>query len=396
MANAPTAPHYNIFDPSIRADPYRAYRALREEALVLQNPMLGMWMANGYDEVQHVLRDHVHLSSEWIGLGQLGDVLQAPTMLFSDPPTHERLRQVVAPMFTTRAVSTMADRITIVGAGLLDEFRLGEPFDVVGQLAYPLPVIVIAEMLGVPPADRDQFKEWSDAVIGFNGMADPENTERNRPVVEALVEYLRAQIVFRTAHPGDDLISRLVAANESGTVSEAELLAACVLLLVAGNETTTNLLANMVLAFTRNPEQYGILRDDRSLIANAVEEALRFDPPVQAVPRLATSEVEIDGVRIPAGHMVFAMNAGANRDPAVFENPDVFDIRRANASKNLSFGFGIHHCIGASLARLEARIVLEQLVDRFEGFALADPSGELSYGPNFFLRGLTDLKVVAR
>lgn len=396
MYKALTAPNYNIFDPAIRADPYGVYGALREEALVFQNPMLGMWMANGYDEVQQVLRDHAHLSSEWIGLGQLGDVLQAPTMLFSDPPVHERLRQVVAPMFTTRAVSTMADRITLVTEELLSDLRLGEPFDIVGQLAYPLPVIVIAEMLGVPPGDRDQFKEWSDTVIGFNGMADPENTERNRSVVEDLIAYLRAQIVFRTEHPGDDLISRLIAANESGTVSEAELLAACVLLLVAGNETTTNLLANMVLAFTRFPEQYEILSADRSLIANAVEEALRFDPPVQAVPRLATSEIEIGGVFIPAGHMVFAMNAGANRDPGVFENPDVFDIRRANASRNLSFGFGIHHCIGASLARLEARIMLELLLDRVEVFTLADPSADLGYGPNFFLRGLTDLKVIAR
>ncbi len=396
MPNALTTPNYNIFDPAIRADPYGVYGALREEAMVFQNPMLGMWMANGYDEVQQVLRDHAHLSSEWIGLGQLGEVLQAPTMLFSDPPTHERLRQVVAPMFTTRAVSTMTERIRLVTEELLGELRLAEPFDIVAQLAYPLPVIVIAEMLGVPPDDRDQFKEWSDAVIGFNGMADPENTERNRSVVEELIAYLRAQIVFRTEHPGDDLISRLIEANESGTVSEAELLAACVLLLVAGNETTTNLLANMVLAFTRFPEQYAILRGDRSLIANAVEEALRFDPPVQAVPRLATSEIEIGGVHIPAGHMVFAMNAGANRDPGVFENPDVFDIRRANASRNLSFGFGIHHCIGASLARLEARIMLELLLDRVESFTLAEPSADLGYGPNFFLRGLTDLKVVAR
>lgn len=391
-----TGTQYNIFDPAARANPYGIYAALREEAPVLQNPMLGMWMANGYDDVQQVLRDYAHLSSEWIGLGELGEVLKAPTMLFSDPPTHERLRQVVAPMFTTRAVSAMSERITAVTSGLLDELRLGEPFDIVGELAYPLPVIVIAEMLGVPPGDRDRFKEWSDAVIGFNGMADPESTARNRLEVEALVAYLQEQIAYRTKHPGDDLISRLIAANESGTVSEAELLAACVLLLIAGNETTTNLLANMVLAFTRFPEQYRLVREDPSLIPNAVEEALRFDPPVQAVPRLAIKEVTIHDVVIPEGHMVFAMNAGANRDPSVFENPNVFDVTRENASKHLSFGFGIHSCIGASLARIEARIMLELLVGRVESFSLADPDEDLSYGPNFFLRGLTDLKVVAR
>lgn len=391
-----TVSHYNIFDPAVRANPYGVYASLREEGAVFQNPMLGMWMANGYDDVQQVLRDYAHLSSEWIGLGELGEVLKAPTMLFSDPPTHERLRQVVAPMFTTRAVSAMSERITVVTSELLDGLRLGEPFDIVGELAYPLPVIVIAEMLGVPPGDRDRFKEWSDAVIGFNGMADPESTARNRLEVEALVYYLQEQIAYRTKHPGDDLISRLIAANESGTVSEAELLAACVLLLVAGNETTTNLLANMVLAFTRFPAQYRLVRENPSLIPNAVEEALRFDPPVQAVPRLAVKEVTIHGVVIPEGHMVFAMNAGANRDPSVFENPNVFDIARENASKHLSFGFGIHSCIGASLARIEARIMLELLVERVESFSLAAPDEDLQYGPNFFLRGLTDLKVVAR
>jgi cytochrome P450 len=385
---------YNIFDPSIRPDPYPVYRRLRDEHRVLANPVLGFWMVTGYEETVAALREPGVFSSGQIGIDPIRDVLRAPTMLFTDPPDHERLRSVVARAFSPKSVKDLAPRVREITDELLEPLASGSGYDAVADLAYPLPVIVIAEMLGVPAEDRDMFKRWSDAVIGFNALGDPEAQARAQRECQELYDYFSAVIAERRKRPGDDLVSRLVLANEDGTVTDDELLASCVLLLVAGNETTTNLISNALLALARHPDQWRRVVDDRSLIPNAVEEILRFDAPVQSSLRVTTEETSLGRATIPAGTMVLVMMAAANRDPGQFPDPDRFDVGRANAGRNIAFGHGIHHCIGAALARLEGRVVLERLAALAPKFALAAPGQPLEYGPSFFLRGPTELRLV--
>ncbi len=383
---------YNLFDPALKPNPYPFYQRLREEGRVLQNPLLGFWMVTGYEEVLSVLRDPENCSSALFGAEVASSFLPAPTMLFSDPPDHERLRDVVAKAFSPRTVRSMEHRTREITEELLAPLDRAEVFDVVEGLAYPLPVIVIAEMLGVPPEDRDDFKRWSDAVVGFSSFGEEEQGKAEVEVQE-LSAYFAETIERRRREPGDDLVSQLVAANTDGAMSDEELLAACMLLLVAGNETTTNLISNSVLALGRYPDQRELLIGDPSLLQNAVEEVLRFDGPVQATPRSVLHPIECGGVEIPEGSMVLAMVAAADRDPAVFPDPDVFNIERPNAGRHVAFGYGIHHCIGSPLARLEGRIATEVLLRKAPNYRLLDDETPLEYGPNYFLRGLLQLRI---
>jgi cytochrome P450 len=383
--------NYNIFDPAIRENPYGMYREIQQQGAVMRNPELGIWMVSTYQEALEALKRPDILSSASIGLDPIRRWLRAPTMLFSDPPEHERLRGVVAKAFSPAAIKALEYRVRDVSRELFDTISGNEAIDVVAQLAYPLPVIMIAELLGIPPGDRKDFKRWSDAVVAFSGLGDPAAMEHLSEPVEELLSYLTNQLVERNVRPRNDLITQVAQAKAKGVLSEEEALASCVLLLVAGNETTTNLLSNTFLAFTLNPGEFTALRSDRSLLSNAVEEILRFDPPVQAIPRFASGDVTLGGTTIPDESMVLILNAAANRDPATFVDPDNFRVARPNAGRHLGFGFGTHHCIGATLARIEGRVVLDMMVDQFTGFELVDDC--LEYGPNFFLRGLSRLRL---
>jgi cytochrome P450 len=386
---------YNPFDPSMLADPYPHYaRLVTGPPRFLANG-LPIVMVARYRDVVTVLRDHANFSSSIprnmipSGADPFGG---APTMPFSDPPVHSRLRRMVARDFSPRRIAAMESHIAEVTRDLLDANARGRTFDLMSAFADQLPVVIIAEMLGVPTQDRERFRTWSD-IIASNSVTTPGMPAAPIVVeaVAALREYFTDAIVRRRSGRGGDLISALVAAHEDAeALSTDELIAFVVLLLIAGNETTTNLIGNGLLALARNPHQYERLRMDRTLIRSAVEEMLRYDSPVQTLMRFATRDIEIGGTAIAAGNVVATMFGAANRDPAQFPDPDRFDVGRT-PNDHVAFGEGIHFCLGAPLARLEARIAIEAIVDRFATVALAEPYAELAYRGSFITRGLKRL-----
>jgi len=383
---------YNPFDPSFHADPYPHYRNLLAgppRRLALRVPVV---LVARYADVVAVTRDHATFSSAMPpfmfsrGPDPFGGAL---TMPFSDPPVHTRLRRMVARDFSPRRIALLAPRIVEVTQQLLEASGPGGRFEAMSALANQLPVVIIAEMLGVPSEHRERFRRWSDAVAS-NGMGRNRDESAERGVAE-LREYLAEEIERRQFERGDDLISALVAARDDDEkLSSDELLAFVVLLLVAGNETTTNLIGNGLLALARNPDQYQRLRRDPALIPSAIEEMLRYDSPVQMLLRFAQRDTEVGGTRIEAGAVVAVIFGAANRDPASFSEPERFDVAR-EPNDHLAFGDGIHFCIGAPLARLEARIAFEAMVERFGTIALAEPSVPLSYRGSFVTRGLREL-----
>jgi cytochrome P450 len=286
-----------------------------------------------------------------------------PSMIGTDPPEHTRLRSLVSQAFTPRIIRRLEPRLVEVAHELLAEATRNGNVDLVEALAYPLPVIAIAEIIGIPAEDRALFKVWSDAAVenlGSGLLVPPsdEQIEKQRDVIQQMRAYFRPLAEQRRVEPRDDLLSGLVAAEEEGSKLEFnELLQMLILLLVAGNETTTTLIGSAVLALLDNPEQLERLRADRALLPTAVEEVMRFGSPVQLDPRRATRDLEIDGVKIAADQIVISWLGSANRDEAVFDAPEVFDIGRKD-NRHLGFGFGQHFCLGANLARLEARVAL--------------------------------------
>jgi cytochrome P450 len=301
----------------------------------------------------------------------------------------------VARAFTPKSIAALEPRARAVTEELFDSIRADEPFDVIDRVAYPLPVVMIAEMLGVPAEDRARFKRWSDDLVTMNDfVAAPEVLEQAERSIVELREYFLEQINRRRREPSDDLVGRLVAANEGGTLSMEELVAQCVLLLVAGNETTTRLIGNAVNTLARHPDQQERLVDDPSLIANAVEEVLRFDGVVHATIRFATSDATVGDHAVAPGTANLVVLAAAHRDPHHFADPDVFDVGRPNAAQNIGLGSGIHYCLGAALARLETRVALESLLRRAPAYRLARPDEDLTY-TSFFLRGPEHLEVLA-
>lgn len=398
---------FNPFDPRLRSDPYAVYRELRQEEPIFWSEAMQLWLLTRYDDCLAVLRDHARFSSERTRatnpfVQQLeefrrasGPLGRTPTMLSLDPPAHTRMRNLVNKAFTPRVVERSRPRIQAIAEALLDNLPDGREMDVVRDLAVPLPMIVIAEVLGVPAADREQFKAWSaDIANTLGGPFQPlEVLERARTAANQLADYFQGQIALRRRAPRDDLLSALIAAEEQGELlSEDELLATCILLLVAGNETTTNLIGNGMLALIENPDQRRLLQEDPSLIPAAVEEMLRYDPPAQITSRIVLTETEFRGHRFQPGQVVLAVLAAANRDPEQFPKPDCFDIRRAN-NRHLSFGYGIHYCLGAPLALAEAQVAFATLLRRLPEPELA---GEPRRGASFILRGLESLPVRSR
>jgi len=389
---------FNIASPELRPNPYPAYAELLRRGPVLENPLYGVWMILGHAEVDAALNAPDLYSSVFDG-DPITSFLRQQTMLSTDPPDHERLRRVVAAAFTPRSIQSLEGRIAEIADELVAAMLAAGEADVVSGLAAPLPVIIIAELLGVPPSDRADFKRWSQGIAGIaavNQVADPAAREEGQRSAESLLRYLGDVIVERRRSPRQDLISRMVEANADGSLTDQELISSCVLLLVAGNETTTNLIGNAALALGRHPDERRRLLADPSLARNAIEEILRFDPPVQSTLRRTTRDAALGGVTIPADVRLMVLVAAANRDPRAFEDPDRLDLARTSAKQHLSFGSGIHFCIGAALARLEGRIALSSLLKAAPDYALAGPEAGTEYGPSFILRGLSRLHVAMR
>ena len=395
---------WNPFSPETHANPYPVYKQMREQEPMYWSELLEGRILTRYDDVVAVLK-HPRMSADrrrarnrfvqqaMEAQAAAGPLAQANTMLSSDPPEHTRLRGLVSKAFTPRVVENMRPRIQQIVDGLLDGVQDKGNMDLIWDLAYPLPVIVIAEMLGVEPEKRDTFKRWSDDIVATLGgpLATPEVQERGRQSSMEMAEYFKVVIAQRRKDPREDLLSLMIAAEEEGKVlSEEELLATCILLLAAGNETTTNLIGNGMLALLRNPGQLAMLRNDPSLVDSAVEEFLRYDGPVQATGRVALEDVEIAGTVIEEGQIAMCLLAAANHDPAVFENPDALDITRQD-NKHVAFGYGIHFCLGAPLARAEGQIAFRSLMERLPAPRLA--ADDVEWGGTFILRGLKNLPI---
>ncbi len=391
------AVNLNFFDPAVIADPIPHYDELRALGSVVRNDLFGAWMVAGHHHALEVLKNPAMFSS--VGIAQMAtDRVNAfggaPTMLFADPPDHERLRGVVQQAFTPRAIAQLEPRVREIVDELLGPVHEGESLDIMERLAYPLPVIVIAEMLGVPAADRPLFKEWSDALVnGMSETAGMDDQSRSRDAGEELRAYFGREIAARRITPQEDLVTRMVHANEvEGTLSDAELLASCVLLLVAGNETTTKFIGNMALYLAEHPEVRARLAADFTKAPRAFEEMVRLVGPVQATVRVARGDTQIGNTPVAAGEMVFVMLAAANRDPSVFVDPTRADLDRW-PNPHLGFGHGIHFCIGATTARLESRIAFERLLQIAPDYEIEVGHEALHYAPSFFLRGLERLPV---
>ena len=394
------------FDPrrkDVRQDPYPLYRALRETSPVHRTRLAAGWIVTRYDDVLAGLHngalssDQRH-SARWprmrkmqLQAGRTQEQLDNPTMLTSDAPRHTRLRGLVSKAFTPRAIAGIEPRIREIARDLLDEVGDASQLDVMAALAVPLPVIVIAELLGVPASDRAKFKAWSGDALRGSGAPSLEELKVGLEAAGALTDYFRSIIEQRGDERPDDLLSGLLDAEEEGErLTMDELLGTCILLLVAGNETTTNLIGNGLLALLSHRDQLELLRADPSLLPGAVEEFLRYDPPVQFTARIATRDLEFGDVAMKKGQLVGLMLAAANRDPARFADPDRLDIARAD-NPHLGFGHGMHFCLGSSLARLEARVAFESMLERFPAMKLVNE--QPAWYDSFGFRGLAELPV---
>ncbi|MEX1253455.1 MAG: cytochrome P450 [Dehalococcoidia bacterium] len=396
---------FNPFDPAFRIDPYPTYRRLREEDPVHETPF-GAYVLSRYADCVAVLRDarsssdatnsleHQQFVAEHGEDPSEGFLGGARPFLFLDPPDHTRLRGLVSKAFTPKVVQGLRPRIQELVDELLSARSDQGSLEVIEDLAYPLPVAVICEMLGVPTADHATFKEWSRALarsLDPMEIMPPEEVEQRQSTITQFSDYFRALIEKRRSEPKDDLLSALIAAEEAGDkLTAEELLATCILLLVAGHETTVNLIGNGTLALLRHPDQLQKLRDDPSLAKNAVEEVLRYDPPVQMTVRIPLEDMEIGDVALAKGKQAILLLASANRDPEQFPDPERFDITR-DASHHVAFGYGSHFCLGAPLARVEGEIALGTLVRRVQGLELRTEAPE--YKENIVLRGLASLPV---
>jgi hypothetical protein len=395
--STPTGIELTAVDAAFRENPYPVMEELRAKEPVHYDEVLRRWVLTRHYDVDRTVNDRSLSADPRKALPgtymRLFESEGDPSILFLDPPDHTRLRGLVSKAFTPRAVERMAPRIQEVIDQLLDAVSGGRGFDVISAFAGPLPTIVIAEMLGVDPADRDDFKRWSDqSVEGFNPVLTDEARERVVAAGTAMRDYLRSAIEGRRRDPKDDLMSALIAVEEAGDqLTTEEIVTMCSLLLAAGNVTTTDLIGNSVYALLSHPEQLAALRDDPSLITNTIEEVLRYDSPVVETGRIALSDMEIGGCPVKPGESLLILLAAANHDPAEYESPDKFNIRRADTHHH-AFGGGVHYCLGAPLARLEAQMAISTLMTRFPNLRLADE--ELEWRPLPTFRGLVRLPVL--
>ena len=382
---------YSPFDPTVIADPYPVYRELRDNAPAYWSPQASSWVLSRHQDVWGALADPTTYSSA-SGIfptppGVDMTELFLPMLIMSDPPRHTQLRRLVSKAFTPRRIAGLEAHIETLVDGLLDEAPEAGAWDFVSGFAGPLPAIVIADMLGVPSEDRDRFRTWSTTLIQSN----PTRGEfgAGLDAAAALYEYFGAFLAERRAHPQDDLMTALVHAEVGGEhLSEDELLGFCLLLLVAGHETTTNLLSNSAVVLAQHPDSRRQLADNPKLVPAAVEELLRYDSPVQGLARTLTRPVDLHGQAMEPGDTVLLLFGSANRDDQAFPEADHFDIHR-DPERQVAFGRGIHFCLGASLARLEARIALEAILARRRDWDVdLDSAVRLRSGP---IRGYSSL-----
>jgi cytochrome P450 len=397
------APAFQPLDPAFIADPYPFYHRLREAAPVMRSP-LGFWLVTRYEDAALVLRDR-RFGKDFVAnmqrrygekaMAEPAVASLARTMLVLDPPDHTRLRGLVVKAFTARRIADMRPRIAKLVDEQLDRVAGKGKMDVMADLAHRLPVIVICDLLGIPEDHRGPFLAGSNV----NGrILDPvpmsrEEMDQANANTQMAGMYFSQLCELRRREPQDDLTTELVRAEEAGDkLTTEELQANIGLLFGAGHETTTNLIGNGLLALHRNPDQWERLKQEPALIPGMVEELLRYDSSVQLTARVAHEEVELGGVTIPAKENVIVLLGAANRDPAQYADPDRLDVTRQNV-RPLSFGGGIHHCLGAQLARLEAELVFSRLVERMPNLVLPE-MGNPSWKRNFTLRGLSRLPAV--
>jgi cytochrome P450 len=405
MSEAELAPPlFDPFAPGFTDDPYPQYASVRAAAPVYEHPF-GFWLLTGYEDVSWLLRAGLSVEDRNIKdspLLQLREELygergsaaaEGLSMLDRDPPDHTRLRKLVSKAFTPRSIAALRPRVTELVDQMLDDMAARQRVDLVEALAFPLPFIVIAEMLGTPPADHERIRELSGTLVR---SLEPVNDPQMAAAIMAADVELRGiaaeMIAWKRRNPAGDLLTALINAEDEGDVlGDDELVAQTLLLYLAGHETTVNLIAGGTLALLRHPAQLAALRSDPALVGNAVEELLRYDSPVQASRRITLEPVTVRDATIPAGAFVLASLGSANRDRD-FWGPDADELRldRENARQHVSFGAGVHHCLGASLARLEAAIAFERLAARFPGLAL---DGDVAWNGRINLRGPAHLPV---
>lgn len=398
----------DLLGPDAVADPYPALATLREHDPVHWSAKYRSWFITRFDDVSAALRD-TRFSSDRIApyrrakldgpdadpaLRAAFGVLEE-WMVFQDPPDHTRLRKLLSRGFTPRAVSRIRPRIEELAEELLDAALASGTgrVDLVHDFAYPLTAAVIAEMLGVPRRDQDHFKRWSDQITGlvFGGMGDADRHATGATGMAELTGYLSELVAAHEREPADDMLSALIAArDEQDSLSHDEVIATGVLLLFAGHETTTNLIASGVLALLRHPEQQARLADDPELLGGTIEEVLRFDGPAKTVARVMAEDVELRGRTLRRGDRVFLSPSAANRDPEVFDDPDTFDITRRQG-RQLGFGVGLHYCLGAPLARLEASVAVPRVLEKLPSLRHAEE--ELHWAPVLLSRGMHSFPV---
>ena len=396
---------FNPLDPSFRIDPYPFYARLREQDPVHQTA-LGSWVISRYADCVALLKDprvssdlrNEELYRRAVEQGLIDpdqEVLQrTPPFLVRDPPDHTRLRGLVSKAFTPNVIEGLRPHVQELVDRLIDRAAAAGEMELIEEFAYPLPVTVICELLGVPPQDHETFKEWSRELskgLDPGRYAQPDTVERRRRAGNAFAGYFGDLIAQRRKTPREDLLSALIAAEEQGDrLTPEELISTCIFLVSAGHETTVNLIGNGTLALLRHPDQLRRLRDDPSLTRSAVEELLRYDAPVHMAIRVAIADIEVGGRTIGRGQQIAILLGSANRDPAQFPEPDRLDIARRD-NHHVAFGFGIHFCLGAPLARVEGEIAFAALVRRLQGIELCTQAPE--YRENIVLRGPRALPV---
>lgn len=399
------APQLDLFSSEFKEKSYSFYAKLREHDPVYRFTLPDgqtAWLITRYEDAQAVLKDdrfiknpHTLLNQEQIN--KMVPILEMDLlinhMLDSDPPDHARLRNLVHKAFTPKMIEKLRGRIQEITDTLLDAVQSKGKMNLVDEFAFPLPIIVICEMLGIPAEYRDRFREWSDTLIESTNL--PEKMQQALPTVQSFIKYLGHLIEERRKDPTEDLISALIHAETEGEkLTEKELYSMIFLLIIAGHETTVNLIGNGVLALLQHPKQMEKLKSNPELISSAIEEILRFYGPVElATNRWASEDVLIHEKLIRKGDVVVVALASANRDETQFENPDLFDITRKN-NRHLAFGMGIHYCLGAPLARLEGQIALLTLLRRMPELRLNTDVETLKWRPTYLMRGLVELPVV--
>lgn len=395
---------FNPFDPEFRRNPYPTYRRLLTEDPVQQSPLGGLILSR-YADCTALLRDPRSSSDfrksdnfrqQALDQGLDYDALleENRSFLFLDPPDHTRLRGLVNKAFTPKVVEGLKPRIQAIVDELLSSALERGQIDVMEDYAYPLPVAIICDMLGVPVEDNVRFREWTKEAarsLDPDELLSPAEQAARQATFDAFSAYFEDLITKRRAAPRDDLISALIAAEDEGSkLTHEELVSTCILILIAGHETTVNLIGNGTLQLLRHPDQLALLRDRPDLLKTAVEELLRFDPPVQLTGRLAMEDIQIGDKVLRKGQQATMLIGAANRDPEQFPDPDRLDITRAE-NRHIAFGMGIHFCLGAPLARVEGQVAIGELVARTSSLELV--VDEPPYKENLVLRGLAELQV---